>query len=318
MNVIDRILIAIDDECDEIKTLDYGLAMASSMQANVFITAVYKNVDDYSDTLEGVMSKEQFTELFIKHHTDRIQKIVDENSNKDVEVTIEVIVGMPFIEIIKKSISVDADIIFQVSHSDSETSHYFTSEDWRLIRKSLVPVWILNQNQTNYPKRILAAVDVSNSAESKSINKHILSLAFTIAEKTGAHLTILSAWHLMGENMMRHSAFIKVDSVELNDKLKEREDHIKENQLLLKSSLEGKHELSDNDVDWKVVNGNPRDVIPKFSDKNNIDLIVMGTLNRTGISGLLIGNTAENILSEVKCSVLTVKPALFKSPVLDD
>ena len=41
----------------------------------------------------------------------------------------------------------------------------------------------------------------------------------------------------------------------------------------------------------------------------------MGTLARSGIAGLLIGNTAENVLSAIDASVLTVKPADFVTPV---
>jgi len=41
----------------------------------------------------------------------------------------------------------------------------------------------------------------------------------------------------------------------------------------------------------------------------------MGTLSRTGISGLLIGNTAEKVLRQVDCSVLIVKPDGFITPV---
>ncbi len=41
----------------------------------------------------------------------------------------------------------------------------------------------------------------------------------------------------------------------------------------------------------------------------------MGTVCRTGIPGLIIGNTAERVLDSVKCSVLTVKPAGFVSPI---
>ena len=41
----------------------------------------------------------------------------------------------------------------------------------------------------------------------------------------------------------------------------------------------------------------------------------MGTVARTGIPGLLIGNTAETILQRVDCSVLAVKPDGFVSPV---
>jgi nucleotide-binding universal stress UspA family protein len=45
------------------------------------------------------------------------------------------------------------------------------------------------------------------------------------------------------------------------------------------------------------------------------DLVVMGTVARTGISGLIIGNTAEAILDQLMCSVLAVKPPGFTSPV---
>ena len=44
----------------------------------------------------------------------------------------------------------------------------------------------------------------------------------------------------------------------------------------------------------------------------------MGTVSRTGIAGLIIGNTAETILRSVRCSVLAVKPEGFVSPVSID
>ena len=46
-----------------------------------------------------------------------------------------------------------------------------------------------------------------------------------------------------------------------------------------------------------------------------MDLIVMGTIVRTGVAGALMGNTAEHVLDQVECSVLTIKPDGFISPV---
>ena len=45
------------------------------------------------------------------------------------------------------------------------------------------------------------------------------------------------------------------------------------------------------------------------------DLVIMGTVCRTGVAGFFIGNTAENVLQQVDCSLLTVKPEDFVSPV---
>ena len=64
--------------------------------------------------------------------------------------------------------------------------------------------------------------------------------------------------------------------------------------------------------------GDARNVIPELARELHADLVVMGTVARTGISGLLIGNTAESILDQLECSVLAVKPPGFVSPVMLD
>ena len=55
--------------------------------------------------------------------------------------------------------------------------------------------------------------------------------------------------------------------------------------------------------------------IPALASKLKADLVVMGTVARTGIPGLIIGNTAEAILEQLHCSVLAIKPPGFSSPV---
>jgi nucleotide-binding universal stress UspA family protein len=67
-----------------------------------------------------------------------------------------------------------------------------------------------------------------------------------------------------------------------------------------------------------LLKGDPAEVIAEFAKAGGVDLIVMGTVARTGIGGLLIGNTAESTLQRVDCSVLAVKPDGFVSPVTLD
>jgi nucleotide-binding universal stress UspA family protein len=45
------------------------------------------------------------------------------------------------------------------------------------------------------------------------------------------------------------------------------------------------------------------------------DMVVMGTVARTGIPGFITGNTAEMILAQIESSVLAIKPEGFKTPV---
>ncbi len=64
-----------------------------------------------------------------------------------------------------------------------------------------------------------------------------------------------------------------------------------------------------------LIEGEPSDSIPELVATKSIDLLVMGTVCRTGIPGFIIGNTAEEVLSQINCSVLTLKPEGFITPV---
>jgi hypothetical protein len=44
-------------------------------------------------------------------------------------------------------------------------------------------------------------------------------------------------------------------------------------------------------------------------------MLVMGSLGRVGIAGMLIGDTAESLIRSVHCSVLALKPPDFLCPV---
>jgi hypothetical protein len=74
-----------------------------------------------------------------------------------------------------------------------------------------------------------------------------------------------------------------------------------------------------NSIAWRSIDnrihllkGDAEALIPALA-KKRIEIIVMGTVIRTGIAGFIVGNTAENILQRVDCSVLTVKPDGFVS-----
>jgi nucleotide-binding universal stress UspA family protein len=61
--------------------------------------------------------------------------------------------------------------------------------------------------------------------------------------------------------------------------------------------------------------GNPRFEVPRLARELDVELIVMGTVGRVGIPGFFMGNTAEEILDQIDCSVLAIKPPGFESPV---
>lgn len=68
-----------------------------------------------------------------------------------------------------------------------------------------------------------------------------------------------------------------------------------------------KDSAADVDVETHVLEGNPAVEITKFAGDNGVDLIVMGTLGKSGIDRILLGSTAEKVIRIANCPVLVIK-----------
>ena len=64
-----------------------------------------------------------------------------------------------------------------------------------------------------------------------------------------------------------------------------------------------------------LLKGWARKEVPLLAKRIEADLVVMGTVVRTGVPGFFMGNTAETILDQIDCSVLAIKPSGFVTPV---
>ena len=61
------------------------------------------------------------------------------------------------------------------------------------------------------------------------------------------------------------------------------------------------------EVEPVVLEGNPASEIVNFAEKNGVELIVMGTLGKSGIQHFLMGSVAENVVRHSKVPVLVVR-----------
>jgi universal stress protein E len=56
------------------------------------------------------------------------------------------------------------------------------------------------------------------------------------------------------------------------------------------------------------VKGEASKVIPEIAAARHVDLILVGTMNRTGLARWFLGNMTEHMLRRVNCDVLVIKP----------
>lgn len=61
------------------------------------------------------------------------------------------------------------------------------------------------------------------------------------------------------------------------------------------------------EVEGNLIEGHPADEIIKYSEKNSISLIVMGTLGKSGLDRFLLGSVAEKVVRNSKIPILVVR-----------
>jgi universal stress protein E len=186
----------------------------------------------------------------------------------------------------------------------------FGAADMQLLRKCPCPVWIIRPG-TGDPAQhqVLAAINASAAdAAEQELNATILELALLLRDFEDAHLTLLQAWTAYGESLLKShmsaselTEFVEAARSEAAGAL---------------SAFVKRFEDRLTGVMVELLKGEPGDVIPQFVESHGIDVVVMGTVARTGIAGFVMGNTAEHVLQRLRRgSVVAVKPAGFESPV---
>lgn len=71
------------------------------------------------------------------------------------------------------------------------------------------------------------------------------------------------------------------------------------------------HELAQGDP-FKVLEGRPADLIVDHAQAVKADMIVMGSLGRTGLERLLVGSVAERVVRLAPCPVLVMREGVAK------
>jgi nucleotide-binding universal stress UspA family protein len=183
------------------------------------------------------------------------------------------------------------------------------STDLHLLRKCPCPVWIIRPNQRKPFAKILIAVDPDPSeTERLKIDADLVKLGISLASRENAKVEVIHTWQLDGESMLRGPRF-RMGEDEVHQ-LSEKVRSVRQKWL---DSLLAPY--AEHDIAVTLVKGPPGPTLVKFIEKKKPDIVVMGTVARSGLPGLLIGNTAEYVLGRISCSVLTIKPKGFKTPV---
>ena len=303
-----NILLVMGPESQEAAAFDKAVSLAKQNDARLTLfSVVYKHPDlhRYPDSVG-----ENLLTPFVSDRRQWLQGFMPTLQEQGVAAEAVVVAGISFLEIIYEVLREQHDLVITTAEEKKGIrARVFGATSMHLMRKCPCPVWVVKRAQTRPYARILAAVDPSACDPKRdSLNSQILQLASSMARKEAGELHIIHVWHLFGERFVRSGGMTEKDVQEA--KAQEKLQHKQRFDTLL-----SRVDVTDLKPHLHLIEGDPDECIPELVMEQGIDLLVMGTLCRTGIAGFLIGNTAEEVLNQVDCSVLTLKPEGFVTPV---
>ena len=304
MEAFKSILVDVDVTANAHPALERAVRLARAFGATLTLTDVVTVPQHARHYLPPTLEEELVVER-------RQQLARVANAVSDVRAEAKLLVGRPATVLIQEVLRSNHDLLMR-SHARELVASGpkpFGGVDMELLRKCPCPVLLARHGSPASHPQIVAAVNASTEeAEEQALNEKIVELALLMA----THLEVgpprlLQVWKPFAERMTRRQS--------TDDQFASYVDGARQRAASDLTRLARSFEGRLAETQSTLRRGEPDDVIPKFVVAEGIDLVVMGTVARAGIAGMLIGNTAERVLRKLPCSVLTVKPDGFVSPV---
>ena len=313
MKRFQNILVVCDDTPATDSAVMKAVWLASANKARMTLYDVMETAPEAIAARLASLAPRRATEIadqVADSYQTRLDELAARFRDADIPVTTRVGVGVDFVEVIRQVQADGHDLVLKGAH-ESGQSTVFASPDMHLMRKCPCPVWIIHPGQPETAKRIVAAIDPDPGDDTRAaLNRVVMELATSLAERQEAQVHVLAAWRLQEETALRSGRF-RLPGDELERILASERARARSTLDALVSDFAAFQDR----MTVTLQDGFAGEVIPAYAEAHAIDTIVMGTVGRTGLRGYLIGNTAETILTSVHCTVLTVKPPEFVSPI---
>lgn len=317
-----NILFIVDAEMQCRSAFERAMLLAENNQANLTVAAIVDELQGYYEQPIQGISQAEINAPIKDERLKQIENLVASQHNKNkVNVTIKLLVGKSFLAIIHEVVTQKMDLVIKTVDKETFMPRLFGSSDMSLLRECPCPVWLLKTAVHEPYKKLLVAVDfdpISTEPENNQLNLRILNMSLSLALAEFSELHIVHVWSAYGESGLR-TGFAKQSTTDVDAYVEEiRVKHEAYLQQLISGVIDkaGKEVCDYIKPRIHLIKGNARDKIPELAKKEQIDLIVMGTLSRTGVPGFFMGNTSETILNQIDCSILAVKPEGFISPAV--
>ncbi len=302
-----RLLVVLDPTVEHQVALERSVQLAKKHDSQL---TVFLSIFDFSYEMTSILSNEEREAMrqgVIEQRKAWITDLIEPYKKDGLDIESCVVWhNRPFESIINHAIENDFNAIIKGTHEhDKLKSVIFTPTDWHLIRKAPQPVLLVKEQEWPVKGKILCAVNIGDEDKAhQSLNNEIIAYGKYIADKFDAEVHLVNAYPGTPVNIAIELP--DFDAFSYNESM--RTQHEK-----LLAQIASKHSIGEEFC--HAQEGLPEDVIPELAAKLDAELVILGTVGRTGLSAALIGNTAEHVIDNINCDLLTLKPEGYKSPL---
>lgn len=299
MKTFKKILFATDFSDCAAHAQVYAFAFASRFKAELHIVHA---VDTTYPAYAGVYG----FGIEVDHHIAEVKKQARQDlaavggAARDTGLTAHthLLTGRPAECVVDEAQKLGCDLIITGTHGRGAMDHFFFgSNAERIVRYSLVPVLAIKPREREFVrdaekftlKRVLCPCDLSPLAEQAA------SYAADICRIFGAELTLL---HVI-DSRLEYPLVLPDAAVFAPEEIRRRAAE-RLNAIASK--------LKDVKVSVEVITGIPDKLIAQATKDRSVDLIVLTTHGRGGLSRALLGSTAEKLVRTASVPTLTIRP----------
>lgn len=301
---IRRILCPVDFSDHSRRALDHAIAIARWYESTVTVLRVFSAAPVAAFGPGPVV-----LEPIVLTSVDRDQLLADTKAFAETEsapgITIEALVreGNAAEEILEQATSMKADLLVIGTHGRSGFERLVLgSVAEKVLRKANCPVMTVPKRLPDAVpagpvlyKRILCPVDFSDSS------LHALKYATSMAQEADGHLTVL--------HVVAHEFENADDMASISDAGLTIDSFVKQREAALRRRLQEAVATAPEfcSVESLMTHGKPWREVLRIAAERQSDLIVMGVQGRGAADLLFFGSTAQHVVREASCPVLTLR-----------